>query len=68
MVTDRYLDEGWEDFLSLSLAQNSAMWYLLAQFLHLRSHVGGSLGKEINIWKDIPGLAHSIQDVAQWKH
>lgn len=61
VVTEWYLDEMWEDFLALlSLTQNTTIWCMSARSFHLGSHVGGFLGKEINIWKDILSLAHSI--------
>lgn len=61
VATEWYLDEMWEDFLALlSLTQNTTIWCVSARSFHLGSHVGGCLGKEINIWKDILSLAHSI--------
>lgn len=68
VVTNWYLDEVWEDFLSLlSLTQNTTIWYMLAQSFHLCSYVSGFLGKEMNIWKDMPSLACIIGDITQWK-
>ena len=61
VVTEWYLDEMWEDFLALlSLTQNTTIWCMSTRSFHLASHVSGFLGKEINIWKGILSLAHSI--------
>ena len=69
VVTEWYLDEMWEDFLALlSLTQNTTIWCMSTRSFHLASHVSGFLGKEINIWKGILSLAHSIRDITQWKY